>query len=96
MIQSLIAASQENARRGDLVDQASLAIEVDTKIRVAALLSAEQAEARTKQLCDHEGRIICRECEQLISQKRLDARPYAVLCTDCKAKKDPEFLKSRS
>jgi RNA polymerase-binding transcription factor DksA len=96
MIQSLIAAGQDNARRGDLVDQASLALEVDTKIRVAVILSAEQAEAGAKQMRNKDGRIICGECEEPISEKRLKARPKAVLCTDCKAKRDPEFLKMRS
>ena len=32
---------------------------------------------------------LCEECEEEIARKRLDLMPYATLCTDCQAARDP-------
>jgi RNA polymerase-binding transcription factor DksA len=84
MIQALMATGQSLSNRGDVADQAARALEVDTQIRVAAILSADQAGGATKQKRDSEGRVICRECEVPISEVRLRALPKATLCRDCK------------
>jgi DnaK suppressor protein len=37
----------------------------------------------------HEGSYgVCEECERKISKRRLQARPFAVLCIDCKAEQE--------
>ncbi len=38
---------------------------------------------------------LCEECEEDIAPKRLSAVPYATLCVDCQAKRDPRRGASR-
>ena len=38
---------------------------------------------------------ICEECEEEIGAKRLAAVPYATLCLDCQARRDPKLGGSR-
>jgi len=38
---------------------------------------------------------ICEECEEEIPDERLDLMPYAALCIDCQAKRDPRRGRTR-
>jgi DnaK suppressor protein len=38
---------------------------------------------------------LCEECEEAIPEKRLKLMPYATLCAECQAKKDPRRNKTR-
>jgi DnaK suppressor protein len=38
---------------------------------------------------------LCEECEEEIPDKRLELMPYASLCAECQAKKDPKRGQSR-
>jgi DnaK suppressor protein len=38
---------------------------------------------------DPESYGLCEECEEEIPKKRLELLPYATLCTDCQAARDP-------
>jgi DnaK suppressor protein len=38
---------------------------------------------------------LCEECEEPIAPKRLAAVPYATLCVECQAKRDPRLGRSR-
>ncbi len=38
---------------------------------------------------------LCEDCEEAIPAKRLQALPYATLCTECQSKQDPRRNQSR-
>ncbi len=80
--------NMENTRHGDFVDQASDDNEVHVNIKLrqtdAKLLRAiEAAIGRV----DNGTYGICAECEQEISQARLQAVPWTSVCLACKEKK---------
>ncbi len=77
-----------NTRHGDFVDQASDDNEVHVNIKL------RQTDAKLLRAIDAAiGRIehgtygICAECEEPISQVRLQAVPWTSVCLECKEKK---------
>jgi len=77
-----------NTRHGDFVDQASDDNEVHVSIRLrqtdAKLLRAIEAAISRVENGSYG---ICTECEQEISQARLQAVPWTSVCLACKTKK---------
>ena len=79
-----------NSNKGkDLVDLASndfdkQILDVSSALEVQTLNKINSAITRMNN--GHYG--ICAQCGQSIGENRLKAMPYAVLCLDCKAKKE--------
>jgi DnaK suppressor protein len=80
--------NMENTRHGDFVDQASDDNEVHVNIRLrqtdAKLLRAIEAAISR---IENGSYGICTNCEEEISQARLNAVPWTSVCIVCKEKK---------
>jgi RNA polymerase-binding transcription factor DksA len=87
MIQSLMAASQDNARRGDLVDQASIALDQDVMIRIAAIRRRAERDGASAKPRESTEPVFCIDCGGEIPKKRLEALPETRLCVGCKEKR---------
>lgn len=77
-------ALSSDARRGDMVDQASSCSELDVPAKLASIASAyrlqetEFERRRSLGVAD-----ICKDCEDPIPQVRRNAMPTAIRCTGC-------------
>jgi len=70
------------------MDECDLAARREEHYRDIAILRARTASSEEEPLYDSEGKRICVECEKRIPQKRLKARPEAVRCVECQARKE--------
>lgn len=78
-----------NIKGKDLVDIASndfdkQILDVSSALEVQTLNKINSAITRMKNGCYG----ICAQCGQSIGEERLKAMPYAVLCVECKSKKE--------
>lgn len=81
--------STNNSKGRDLVDLASndfdkQILDVSSALEVKTLNKINAAITRMKN--GHYG--VCAQCANTISEDRLKAMPYAVLCVDCKTKRE--------
>jgi DnaK suppressor protein len=61
--------------------------------QAALLRQIDRALAKLENEPDEFG--LCEACEEEIAPKRLEAVPYATLCVECQAKRDPKLGTSR-
>lgn len=87
MIQALMAAGQDNSRRGDLVDQASIALDQDLMIRVEAIRRRAERDGASAKPRESAEPVFCIDCGGEIPEKRLKALPETRLCVGCKEKR---------
>ena len=63
----------------DILDQAEL---LESRQRLEALLHVQQNNYEPEQY-NHDGEVICIDCDLPIQPKRLRAKPNAARCIDC-------------
>lgn len=87
--QNRVTALAESEQISDFTDQATLESDIDmnihikerdSKLIIKIKKALERIEDGTYGICD--------ECEEEISEKRLEARPVTTVCIDCKREQE--------
>lgn len=76
------------------MDQADRAQARELELRDEALYCARHRPAETALVAEN-GRRLCLDCEDPLSEKRLKANPQAVRCTDCQQEHEHQQMRAR-
>lgn len=84
-----ITTLAESEQISDFTDQASLESDFDFNIHIKERDSSMITKIQEALLRIEDGIYgICEECEEEISEKRLQARPITIVCIDCKREQE--------
>jgi len=87
--QNRVTALAESEQISDFTDQATLESDIDMNIHIKErdsklIIKIKEALARI----ENGTYGICDQCEEEISEKRLEARPVTTVCIDCKKRQE--------
>lgn len=94
-LRETVPAEREQIKDPDELGAEEVAVETDIALAEMGSAALRQIDEALRRL--HEGRYgRCAECDEVISEARLRALPFALLCRDCQEVREGEAARSRS